>query len=168
MRLLNIPIQVKTCSWGQQSLISEFLLLRNWNSRLHLHIQHISFGELYWRNRSPLFSESCNLYSTLCLRIPQVLFKSISLKVLYAHIVLNGEGICFMCIKCLTLCLLACMCVLICFSYVWHFATLWTVAHQDPLYMGFSRQEYWSGLPVQCSVKTCNGHPRVPWLFEAW
>ena len=25
-------------------------------------------------------------------------------------------------------------------------ATLWTVAHQTPLSMGFSRQEYWSGL----------------------
>ena len=25
--------------------------------------------------------------------------------------------------------------------------TLWTVAHQSPLSMGFSRQEYWSGLP---------------------
>ena len=27
------------------------------------------------------------------------------------------------------------------------FATLWTVAYQAPLSMGFSRQEYWSGLP---------------------
>ena len=27
------------------------------------------------------------------------------------------------------------------------FVTLWTVAHQAPLFMGFSRQEYWSGLP---------------------
>ena len=27
------------------------------------------------------------------------------------------------------------------------FVTLWTVAHQDPLSMGFSRQEYWSGFP---------------------
>ena len=27
------------------------------------------------------------------------------------------------------------------------FATLWTVACQAPLSMGFSRQEYWSGLP---------------------
>ena len=27
------------------------------------------------------------------------------------------------------------------------FATPWTVAHQPPLSMGFSRQEYWSGLP---------------------
>ena len=26
------------------------------------------------------------------------------------------------------------------------FATLWTVAHQAPLSMGFSRQDYWSGL----------------------
>ena len=27
------------------------------------------------------------------------------------------------------------------------FGTLWTVARQAPLSMGFSRQEYWSGLP---------------------
>ena len=27
------------------------------------------------------------------------------------------------------------------------FATLWTVAYQASLSMGFSRQEYWSGLP---------------------
>ena len=27
------------------------------------------------------------------------------------------------------------------------FATPWTVAYYDPLSMGFSRQEYWSGLP---------------------
>ena len=27
------------------------------------------------------------------------------------------------------------------------FATPWTVAHQAPLSMGFSRHEYWSGLP---------------------
>ena len=33
------------------------------------------------------------------------------------------------------------------FSHVWLFAALWTVACQAPLFMGFSRQEYWSGLP---------------------
>ena len=33
------------------------------------------------------------------------------------------------------------------FSHFQLFATLWTVAHRDPLSMGFSRQEYWSGLP---------------------
>ena len=33
------------------------------------------------------------------------------------------------------------------FSRVRLFATPWTVAHQAPPSMGFSRQEYWSGLP---------------------
>ena len=33
------------------------------------------------------------------------------------------------------------------FSRVQFFVTLWTVNHQTPLSMGFSRQEYWSGLP---------------------
>ena len=32
-------------------------------------------------------------------------------------------------------------------SHVQLFATPWTVAHQAPRSMGFSRQEYWSGLP---------------------
>ena len=32
-------------------------------------------------------------------------------------------------------------------SHVQLFATQWTVAHQAPLSMEFSRQEYWSGLP---------------------
>ena len=32
-------------------------------------------------------------------------------------------------------------------SHVRLFATLWTVAHQAPPSMGFSRQEYWNGLP---------------------
>ena len=32
-------------------------------------------------------------------------------------------------------------------SRVWLFATPWTVACQPPLSMGFSREEYWGGLP---------------------
>ena len=32
-------------------------------------------------------------------------------------------------------------------SHVQLFVTAWTVAHQAPLSKGFSRQEYWSGLP---------------------
>ena len=47
------------------------------------------------------------------------------------------------------------LCVCVCwrtcvpnrFSFVWLFATLWTVSLQAPLTMGFSRQEYWSRLP---------------------
>ena len=41
--------------------------------------------------------------------------------------------------------LLACM--LSCFSCVWRFVTLWTVACQATLSMGFSRQKSWRGLP---------------------
>ena len=41
----------------------------------------------------------------------------------------------------------SCECVLSHFSHVWLFVILWTVAHQAPLSMRFSRQEYWSGLP---------------------
>ena len=34
------------------------------------------------------------------------------------------------------------------FSRVRLFETPWTVAYQTPLSMGFSRQKYWSGLPL--------------------
>ena len=34
-----------------------------------------------------------------------------------------------------------------CFSPVQLFVTLWNIVHQTPLPMGFSRQEYWVGLP---------------------
>ena len=40
--------------------------------------------------------------------------------------------------------LIMCACVL---SHIRLFVALWTVAHQAPLFMGFLRQEYWSGLP---------------------
>ena len=39
------------------------------------------------------------------------------------------------------------VCVLSHFDHISLIATLWTVARQAPLSMGFSRQEYWSGLP---------------------
>jgi len=37
-------------------------------------------------------------------------------------------------------------------SHVWLFATPWTIAYQAPQSMGFSRQEYWSGLPFPSPV----------------
>ena len=37
--------------------------------------------------------------------------------------------------------------MLSCFSHVQLFATPWTIAHQAPLSMGFSMQEYRSGFP---------------------
>ena len=33
-------------------------------------------------------------------------------------------------------------------SRVWPSTTPWTAAHPAPLFMGFSRQEYWSGVPL--------------------
>ena len=43
-----------------------------------------------------------------------------------------------------------------CFSRVQLFVTLWTVACQAPLSMGFPRQEYWSGLPCSPSGELPN------------
>ena len=43
-----------------------------------------------------------------------------------------------------------CVCVCVCVrarAHAQSCLTLWTVALQAPLSMGFSRQEYWSGLP---------------------
>ena len=44
--------------------------------------------------------------------------------------------------------IILCVCVL---SHAQLFATSWTIACQVPLSMGFSRQEYWSGLPFPSS-----------------
>ena len=41
-------------------------------------------------------------------------------------------------------------------SPVWLFTTPWTTAHQAPLPMGFSRQEYWSGVPLPSPRENCN------------
>ena len=51
-------------------------------------------------------------------------------------------------------------------SRVQLFATPWTVAHQAPPSMGFSRQEYWSGLPSPSSGDLPNPgtEPRPPTL----
>ena len=55
-----------------------------------------------------------------------------------------------------------CVCVL---SYVKFFVT-WTVTRQAPLFMGFSRQEYWSGLPFSSPADLSNPRiePRSPTL----
>ena len=45
---------------------------------------------------------------------------------------------------CLYICVYACK--LSHFSHVQLFLTLWTIVHQAPLSIGFSRHEYWSGL----------------------
>ena len=72
------------------------------------------------------------------------------------------------------------------FSHVWLFATPWTVAYQAPPSMGFSRQEYWSGLSLASRLismepnfhilqENQNAHFRFPggetehtWPTTAW
>ena len=41
-------------------------------------------------------------------------------------------------------------------SRVWLLATPWTAAHQAPPSMGFSRQEYWSGVPLPSPIRADN------------
>ena len=52
------------------------------------------------------------------------------------------------------------------FSLIRLFVTPWTVAHQDPLSMGFSRQVYWSGLlfPSPGDLPDPGIEPRSPTL----
>ena len=47
------------------------------------------------------------------------------------------------------------------------FVTLWTMAFQAPLSMGFSRQEYWSGLPFPSpgDLPDPGNEPRSPALL---
>ena len=61
-----------------------------------------------------------------------------------------------------------CVCVLNNFNNLQLFATVWTVTHQALLSMGFSRQEYWSGLPCPPSgdLPTTGTEPVLPtYLF---
>ena len=57
-------------------------------------------------------------------------------------------------------------------SHVWLLVTPWTAAHQDPPSMGFSRQEYWSGVPlpslvgsvkIDLNCRTLSWCPLVAW-----
>ena len=57
-------------------------------------------------------------------------------------------------------------CVLRSFSCIQLFVTPWTAARQAPLSMGFSRQEYWSGLtfPSPGNLPDPGIEPRSPAL----
>ena len=45
-------------------------------------------------------------------------------------------------------------------------ATPWTVAYQAPPFLGFSRQEYWSGLPLPSPVMWKVNSLKKPWCWE--
>ena len=50
-------------------------------------------------------------------------------------------------------------------SHVRLLATPWTAAHQAPPSMGFSRQEYWSGVPLPSPFFGCPSTISVKWLL---
>ena len=79
-------------------------------------------------------------------------------------------------------------CVLSSFTRVWLFGTLWTIACQAPLPMGFFRQEYQSGLScplpeylpnavssnpcflglLHCQMCSLHAHPEKAWNHAIW
>ena len=63
---------------------------------------------------------------------------------------------------CVRVCVCVCMCAQSCAALQFP----WTVAHQSPLSMGFSRQEYWDGLafPTPGDLPNPGIEPRPPTL----
>ena len=53
------------------------------------------------------------------------------------------------------------------FSRIWLLATPWTAAHQAPPSMGFSRQEYWSGVPLPSPYKYIHTQYRSTLIYKA-
>ena len=111
------------------------MCLPRWGAWWEAHRLWVPFGA------SPLSPDSCVL--PLC---PRGFWKKVLLANM-AHLQKSFSEPCFNPLKTSCLYSRVCTCVLSHFSRVWLFATLWTVAHQASLTMGFSRQEYWSGLP---------------------
>ena len=69
-----------------------------------------------------------------------ILWRTFCFQWLMSDIPITQVGMCV----CVCVCVCACVCV---FSHVQLFVTPWIIACQAHLSMGFSRQEYWSGLP---------------------
>ena len=57
--------------------------------------------------------------------------------------------------KTLYMCVCVCVCALSCVQL---FVTPWTVTCQTPLFMGFSKQDYWSGLPFPLQINKYLGN----------
>jgi len=58
-------------------------------------------------------------------------------------------------------------------SCVWLLATPWTAAYQAPPSMGFSRQEYWSGVPLpspktSLDIAKCPLGKKLCWIEYYW
>jgi len=58
-------------------------------------------------------------------------------------------------------------------SHVWLLATPWTAAYQAPPPMGFSRQEYWSGVPLPSPIMLSRSihiaaNSTISFFFNGW
>ena len=53
-------------------------------------------------------------------------------------------------------------------SRVWILATPWAAAYQAPPSMGFSRQEYWGGVPLPCQLENIKSRRRRGWQRIGW
>ena len=51
-------------------------------------------------------------------------------------------------------------------SRVWLYVTPWTAGHKAPPSMGFSRQEYWSGVPLPSLRHPLEGYNKTPSLYN--
>ena len=65
-----------------------------------------------------------------------------------------------------SVCVCVCACTLSHFSHVQLFATLWTVAHQAPLSMGFSRQRIleWVAMPSSRGSSRPRDRTHIPYI----
>ena len=95
---------------------------------------HFFISISYWEEN--LFTSFVHFLKLNCLLLHLLSFK-ISLCILESSLSLHMG---------FTSIFSVCTCMPNHFSHVQICATLWTVAHQAPLSMGFSRQGYWSGL----------------------
>ena len=104
---------------------------------------------------NPSLKLSCSLLCLLLLpRLRRHFFLGILLPIMMSVLVSSGccnkvpQTVLTTGMHCLLVLEAVCCAVLCChFIHVWLFVTPWTLAHQAPLSMGFSRQEYWNGLP---------------------
>ena len=71
----------------------------------------------------------------------------------------NTGGDCHFLLQCVKVKLLSC---------VWFLVTPWTAAHQLPPSMGFSRQEYWGGVPLPSPLVPWPGAKTRPPVLGAW
>ena len=135
--MLNIDLGI-ICKWGR---VHSDIQLRN--NRKHTFLQSKVRGSRHGKAESEVWSQLPKGWSPLTSispQLPRLLYQlshwrhPLALPLRYGVLLL----------------------LLSCFSRVRLCVTPWTAAYQAPLSMGFSRQEYWSGVPLPSPDTVCN------------